>query len=94
LKKKDSRASRNTAPKGTLKVYSVRDAVRQLYNSRIKTVVEDQAKEDDESGDKLKYYPAALTTVMKSLTEEQLKSTEDMAKEWNKKRPSVEVQRM
>jgi hypothetical protein len=55
-------------------------------------MVENQAKEDEKSGDKLKYYLAALTTVMKSLTEKQLKSAEDMAKEWNEKRPSVEVQ--
>ena len=67
--------------------------IRQTYQDEITKLVNEQAEGEADSGDRLKFYPGAVSTVMKGLTEEQLEDAKQKVILWNKEHPPRDVQR-
>jgi hypothetical protein len=68
------------------------DAVMVLHQAKIKAILD--ACNAGRSGGKqyMGMYPAALSEVMKSLTDEELKAAEDTTSKWNKDGAPAELQ--
>ena len=74
------------------KTYKARDAVMVLYQAKIKAILDVRNAGHSGSKQYMGMYPAALSEVMKSLTDEELKAAEDTASRWNKDGTPAELQ--
>jgi hypothetical protein len=77
-----------------LRAFPVRDVVKFMYKGQIREVISEQTDDQPGFGDWISYYPAAVTTIISNLTDDELADAEAKAKEWNKDRPPKEVQQM
>ena len=88
---KDTQKAPARGAKG--KSVSIRQAVRIVYKKEIAALVAEEAKEDEDTGARLKYFASALTKMMGLLSEEEKMAAKEKADQWNNERPSKEVQR-
>jgi hypothetical protein len=80
----DDHPDKRRGVRSYVRTYKLKDVVAHVFKGKVGNVI--AGKTDDVSGSKdwLKHYPAALASVLNGLTDDEVKTCEEMLEKWNK----------